>query len=46
MLEAFEWKYTPLEILEVDSRYPGLWEDIDTMRWQKELIKSQVGGGE
>ena len=42
VLEAFDYHYTPLEILETEHRYPGLIGDMFVERWQRSLISEQV----
>lgn len=44
ILVSVDFRYTPLEILETESRFPGLWLDIDTELWQRNLIKEQLDG--
>ena len=42
-LEAIEWKYTPADILDTDTRYPGLWDAMGIELWQRKVISDQIG---
>ncbi len=44
IMEGTEDKFTPGEILETEEKYPGLWNNISILRWQRRLIKDQEGG--
>lgn len=44
ILVSVDFRYTPLEIIETELQYPGLWRDIDLELWQRELIKEQLKG--
>jgi len=46
MLHSLEYKFTPKQILETEEVYPGLWNNISIVLWQRKLIKEQTGGGE
>jgi hypothetical protein len=34
--------WTPTAILETESRYPGLLDDLFTYGWQRAVIKQQI----
>lgn len=42
ILWPLEFAYTPLEVLETESRYPGLFSDLAIEAWQRKLIKEQL----
>jgi len=44
ILQSVDFRYTPLEVIETELQFPGLWRDIDTELWQRELIKESLKG--
>lgn len=42
MMRATENRYTPAQILDSEDRYPGLWQDLFTYRWQERLINEEL----
>jgi hypothetical protein len=44
ILVSVDFRYTPLEVIETELQYPGLWHDIDQELWQRDLIKEQLKG--
>ncbi len=43
-MEALEFKFTPAQILETEELYPGLWNNVGIILWQRKLINEQEGG--
>lgn len=37
----FKYSYDPMVIMAVEEKYPGLWDDILTERWYRDLIREQ-----
>lgn len=44
MLESLEFKFTPSQILDTEETYPGLWNNISIVLWQRKIISEQEGG--
>jgi hypothetical protein len=44
LMEAYEHRYSPLVILEVEDKYPGLWDDLLTEQWYRSLMDEQKKG--
>jgi hypothetical protein len=44
ILVSVDFRYTPLEVIETELQFPGLWHDIDLELWQRNLIKEQLKG--
>lgn len=42
ILKAFDWQYTPLEVLQTEDAYPGIWDDLFTIQWIESLIKEAL----
>lgn len=39
---ASDWKWTPAQVLDSETRYPGLIEDVFLLAWQRELVEKQL----
>lgn len=46
ILESVDYRWSPVQILETESFYPGLIDDISTEIWQRRLIKAQMNKSE
>lgn len=42
VLDGIEWRWTPMQILDVERHYPGLITDLGIEGWQRRLVKAQV----
>ncbi len=42
VLEAVEYRWTPVQILDTERQYPGLINDISLEIWQRDIVKKQV----
>lgn len=42
LLEALNFKFTPKQILETEAEYPGLWDDVAVILWQRRIIADQL----
>lgn len=42
IMQSFDYSYSPLEILETENKYPGLWDSLSIERWQTDLIDEQI----
>lgn len=39
---GFDWRYTPLQLLDIERQLPGLVDDLFIEGWQRKLVKAQV----
>lgn len=44
IMESFDFRYTPSQILDSEDRYPGLFYDLSLEGWQRHLIEEQLKG--
>jgi len=42
ILESVEFRWSPVQILDTESHYPGLIDDVSTEIWQRRLISKQL----
>lgn len=42
ILKAFDFQYTPLEVLETENVYPDLFYDLSIEAWQRQLVSKQI----
>jgi hypothetical protein len=44
IVNSLEWRVSPLTVLETETRYPGLFDDLSIESWQRKLIADMVKG--
>ena len=41
-LKWCDWKFSPVEIIETELKYPGLIHRLSMLMWQEKLVTEQV----